>query len=73
MAFANPSETGELGLDQKIDKAFQPFSEFVSSIVFFEVFEGAPFVIILLVISAFFLQYILVFQTLGFFLKQSMW
>ena len=34
------AETNELGLDQKIDKAFQPFSDFVSSVVFFEVFEG---------------------------------
>ena len=28
------AETNELGLDQKIDKAFQPFSDFVSSVVF---------------------------------------
>ena len=46
------SLASEKGLDQKIDEAFKPFSDFVSSIVFFEVFEGAPFVIILLVCSA---------------------
>ena len=48
------SLASEKGLDQKIDEAFKPFSDFVSSIVFFEVFEGAPFVIILLVCSALF-------------------
>jgi len=69
LAFANPSETGELGLDQKIDKAFQPFSDFVSSIVFFEVFEGAPFVIILLVISAFFFTIYFGFPNIRFFPK----
>ena len=42
----------EKGLDQRIDEAFKPFSDFISSIVFFEVFKGAPFVIILLVFSA---------------------
>ena len=44
---------GETGLDQKIDEAFKPFSDMVSSIVFFPVF-GAPFVLILLVVSALF-------------------
>jgi len=43
----------EVGIDQKIDGAFKPFSDLVSSIVFFPVF-GAPFVLILLVVSALF-------------------
>ncbi len=47
-------ETTEKGLDQKIDEAFKPVSDFFSSIIFFEVFKGAPFVIILLVLSALF-------------------
>ena len=42
----------EMGLDQKIDQAFKPISDFISGIIFFEVFDGAPFVIILLVCSA---------------------
>jgi len=44
---------GETGLDQKIDEAFKPFSDMVSSIVFFPIF-GTPFVLILLVVSALF-------------------
>jgi len=44
---------GETGLDQKIDEAFKPFSDLVSSIVFFPIF-GTPFVLILLVVSALF-------------------
>jgi AGCS family alanine or glycine:cation symporter len=47
------SFAAERGLDQKIDDAFKPFSDLVSSIVFFPVF-GAPFVLILLVVSALF-------------------
>ncbi|MCH2302457.1 MAG: hypothetical protein MK438_05385, partial [SAR324 cluster bacterium] len=38
----------EKGLDQKIDEAFKPISNFFQSIVFFEV-AGSPFVIFLLV------------------------
>jgi len=41
-----------IGLDQRIDQAFAPFSNFVQSIVFFEIAEGVPFVLILLVLSA---------------------
>lgn len=47
------SFAAEKGFDQKIDDAFKPFSDLVSSIVFFPVF-GAPFVLILLVVSALF-------------------
>ncbi|WP_106792243.1 sodium:alanine symporter family protein [Aquimarina sp. Aq78] len=47
-------EVTEKGLDQKIDEGFKPVSDFFSAVIFFEVFEGAPFVIILLVLSALF-------------------
>lgn len=43
--------TEEVGLDQKIDQAFAPISNFFSQVIFFEVF-GTPFVLILLVGSA---------------------
>ena len=47
-------DAGEVGIDQKIDQAFQPISDFFSHIIFFEVpgTGGAPFVLILLVLSA---------------------
>ncbi len=43
----------EVGIDQKIDQAFQPVSDFFSRVVFFEI-AGVPFVLILLVGSALF-------------------
>ena len=43
----------EKGIDQRIDEAFKPFSDFISGIIFFTVF-GTPFVLILLVASALF-------------------
>lgn len=46
-------EAVEKGLDQKIDEAFKPFSDTISSIVFFPIM-GTPFVLILLVGSALF-------------------
>ena len=42
------------GFDQRIDEAFQPVSDFFSNIVFFQIADGLPFVIALLVLSAFF-------------------
>ena len=47
-AFAQDSQ--EVGLDQKIDQAFQPVSTFFSKVIFFEI-GGIPFVLILLVLS----------------------
>lgn len=41
----------EKGWDQRIDEAFQPVSDFFSDVIFFKVFD-APFVVILLVVSA---------------------
>lgn len=43
----------EMGLDEKINKAFEPVSKFFSDIIFFEV-GGFPFVLLLLVFSAIF-------------------
>ena len=48
-----PSIIKAEGIDKKIDKAFQPISDFFSQLIFFEVF-GIPFVLILLVCSAIF-------------------
>ncbi len=45
-------ETTEVGIDEQIDQAFAPISDFFSRVIFFEVFPGAPFVIVLLVGSA---------------------
>ena len=47
------SNAQEIGLDQRIDEAFKPISDFFSSVVFFEIAE-TPFVILLLVGSAIF-------------------
>ncbi|WP_298548353.1 alanine/glycine:cation symporter family protein [uncultured Aquimarina sp.] len=62
-------ETTEKGLDQKIDEAFQPVSDFFSNVIFFEVFAGAPFVIILLVLSAIFFTIYFGFPNIRYFAK----
>ena len=49
MIFAQ--DTAEVGLDQRIDEAFKPISDFFSSLIFFEI-GGVPFVLFLLVFSA---------------------
>ena len=59
----------DMGLDQKIDQAFKPISDFISGIIFFEVFDGAPFVIILLVCSALFFTLYFGFPNIRFFGK----
>ncbi len=51
--FVSAQQTNEMGLDEKIDKAFKPISDFFSKVIFFEIF-GAPFVVVLLVFSALF-------------------
>ncbi len=58
----------EKGLDQKIDEAFQPVSNFFSNIIFFEVL-GTPFVLILLVASAAFFTIYFGFPNIRFFGK----
>ncbi len=62
-------ETQEIGIDQKIDAAFKPFSDAVSSVIFFEVYAGAPFVIILLVCSAIFFTLYFGFPNIRYFGK----
>ena len=69
LILANSNNVSGIGLDERIDKAFQPFSDFVSSIVFFEVFSGAPFVIVLLVISALFFTIYFGFPNIKYFGK----
>ena len=66
---AQTQQANEMGLDQKIDKAFKPFSDFVSNVVFFEVFNGAPFVIVLLVFSAMFFTLYFGFPNIKYFGK----
>jgi len=56
----------EKGLDQTIDEAFQPISDFFSSVVFFEVM-GYPFVILLLVGSALFFTLYFGFPNIRYF------
>ncbi|KQC29657.1 alanine/glycine:cation symporter family protein [Flagellimonas eckloniae] len=51
--FSFSQETTEVGLDEKIDQAFAPVSDFFNTVIFFEIF-GTPFVLILLVGSALF-------------------
>ena len=57
----------EKGLDQRIDDAFQPISDFFSSVIFFEV-SGYPFVILLLVASALFFTLYFGFPNIRYFL-----
>ncbi len=47
-------ETTEPGIDEQINAAFQPISDFFSNIIFFNISEGVPFVLVLLVLSALF-------------------
>ncbi len=56
----------EKGLDQKIDEAFQPVSDFFSAVIFFPIF-GTPFVLILLVGSALFFTLYFGFPNLRYF------
>ncbi len=67
--FTFAQETTEKGLDQKIDEAFKPVSDFFSNVIFFEVFSGAPFVIILLVMSALFFTLYFGFPNIRYFGK----
>ncbi|MGM5470689.1 alanine/glycine:cation symporter family protein [Flavobacteriaceae bacterium LMO-SS05] len=62
-------DTAEVGLDKQIDQAFAPISNFFSNIIFFEVFPGAPFVIVLLVGSAAFFTIYFGFPNFRYFRK----
>jgi len=67
LSFAQEAE--EVGLDQKIDQAFKPISDFFSAIIFFEVAPNVPFIIILLVGSAAFFTIYFGFPNIRFFGK----
>ena len=69
LLLANSISGTPLGLDQRIDKAIQPFSDLDTGIVFFEVFSGAPFVIVLLVLSALFFTLYFRFPNIKYFTK----
>ena len=56
----------EKGLDQKIDEAFQPVSDFFNDVIFFEVLE-TPFVLVLLVLSAAFFTIYFGFPNIRYF------
>jgi len=65
--FTLPIFAQEKGIDQKIDEAFQPISEFFSKRVFFPIGDY-PFVIYLLVGSAIFFTVYFVFPNIRYFL-----
>jgi len=62
-------DSAEIGLDQKIDQAFKPISDFFSSVIFFEVAKDTPFIIILLVLSALFFTIYFGFPNIRYFVK----
>lgn len=51
---AATAEGAVKGIDQQIDEAFQPIAKFFGDLVFFEIYDGIPFVLVLLVFSALF-------------------
>ena len=64
--FSLPVLSQEKGLDQRIDEAFQPISDFFSEVIFFSIGEN-PFVIYLLVGSALFFTLYFVFPNIRYF------
>ena len=65
--FTVPVFSQEKGLDQRIDEAFQPVSDFFSQVVFFSIGEN-PFVIYLLVGSAIFFTLYFGFPNIRYFI-----
>ena len=65
--FTLPVFSQEKGLDQRIDEAFQPVSDFFSQVVFFSIGEN-PFVIYLLVGSAIFFTLYFGFPNIRYFI-----
>ena len=65
--FSLPVFSQEKGLDQRIDEAFKPVSDFFSEVIFFSIGEN-PFVIYLLVGSALFFTLYFVFPNIRYFL-----
>ncbi|MFT5299408.1 MAG: AGCS family alanine or glycine:cation symporter [Mariniblastus sp.] len=43
-----------LGIDEQINKWFEPISDFFGGVIFFEIYDGIPFVLVVLVASALF-------------------
>ena len=66
--FTLPLSSQEKGLDQKIDEAFQPVSDFFNQVIFFSIGEN-PFVIYLLVGSAIFLTLYFGFPNIKYFIS----
>ena len=64
--FSLPVFSQEKGLDQRIDEAFQPISDFFSEVIFFSIGEN-PFVIYLLVGSALFFTLYFFFPNIRYF------
>ncbi len=66
-------EVTEKGLDQKIDEAFQPISNFFNKVIFFPIYQGEtftiPFVLLLLVGSAIFFTLYFGFPNIRYFGK----
>ncbi len=69
LTFAQDAQ--EVGLDQRIDQAFQPVSDFFSNVIFFLIWEDPdiPFVLVLLVASAVFFTLYFGFPNIRFFGK----
>ena len=69
LTFAQNSQ--EVGIDQKIDQAFKPVSDFFSETIFFLVWKDPdiPFVLVLLVVSALFFTIYFGFPNIRFFGK----
>ena len=65
--FSLPISSQEKGLDQKIDEAFQPISDFFNEVIFFSIGEN-PFVIYLLVGSAIFFTLYFGFPNIKYFI-----
>jgi AGCS family alanine or glycine:cation symporter len=60
-------EVEEIGIDEQINQAFAPVSNFFSNVIFFEVYGGTPFVLILLVVSALFFTLYFGFPNIKYF------
>ncbi|QXP51855.1 alanine:cation symporter family protein [Cellulophaga sp. HaHa_2_95] len=69
--FTFSQEVVEKGLDEKIDEAFKPISDFFSAVIFFNVWHDPdiPFVLVLLVASALFFTIYFGFPNVRFFGK----
>ncbi|NNE33447.1 MAG: alanine:cation symporter family protein [Winogradskyella sp.] len=67
----NFSQEEEIGLDQRIDEAFQPVADFFTSVIFFPIYQDdvytIPFVLVLLVGSALFFTLYFGFPNIRYF------